>query len=115
MLGYALFCVLHLAFTLFGPDLARAVTKPLLMPLLAFAVLPQAPALLIGALLASCLGDLLLLFDGFWFLIGMAAFAAAHVCYITLFVRGGRPRATYDAFTRSNWRSSRSVHPVGMD
>jgi uncharacterized membrane protein YhhN len=74
--GYALLCLLQLAFVLFGPDLARIVTKVLLMPALALAVLPVAPPLLIGALVAGWLGDIFLLADGTWFLIGMAAFAA---------------------------------------
>lgn len=89
--GYALLCLLQLAFVLFGPEPARIVTKVLLMPALALAVLPAAPPLLIGALVAGWLGDIFLLADGTWFLVGMAAFAGGHVCYITLFARGGRP------------------------
>lgn len=91
--GYALLCLLQLAFVLFGPDVARIVTKILLMPALALAVLPVAPPLLIGALIGGWIGDIFLLADGVWFLIGMAAFAGGHLCYITLFVsRGGRPK-----------------------
>ncbi|MFC5908403.1 lysoplasmalogenase [Streptacidiphilus monticola] len=68
-----------------------AVTKALLMPALAWLVAPRAPRLLLAALLASCLGDVMLLFSGTSFLVGMGGFAAAHVCYITLFRRiGGR-------------------------
>jgi uncharacterized membrane protein YhhN len=91
--GYALLCLLQLAFVLFGPDIARIVTKVLLMPALALAVLPAATPLLIGALIGGWIGDIFLLADGTWFLIGMAAFAGGHICYIAQFVgRGGRPR-----------------------
>ncbi|QMU80187.1 lysoplasmalogenase [Streptacidiphilus sp. PB12-B1b] len=53
---------------------------------------PVRSRLLLGALLASCAGDLFLLFGGAWFLVGMGGFAVAHVCYITLFVRDGALR-----------------------
>ncbi|WP_063774228.1 lysoplasmalogenase [Streptacidiphilus rugosus] len=92
LLGYLLLCALYLLFTLLGLHLAKNVAKPLLMPALALAVWPRAPRLLIGAVLASCLGDTMLMFGGSWFLVGMGGFAAAHVCYITLFVRGGALR-----------------------
>ncbi|MEZ0069406.1 putative membrane protein YhhN [Streptacidiphilus sp. MAP12-20] len=92
LLGYLLLCSLYLGSTLLGLGLAKDLTKPLLMPALALAVAPRAPRLLIGAVLASCLGDTMLLFGGAWFLVGMGGFAAAHVCYITLFVRGGAVR-----------------------
>ncbi|MBF9069343.1 lysoplasmalogenase [Streptacidiphilus sp. NEAU-YB345] len=91
MAGYLVFSALYLVLTLFGTrllgGLAEDLTKPLLMPLLALAIRPRAPKLLLGALLASCLGDTMLLFGGAWFLVGMGGFAAAHVCYITLFRR----------------------------
>lgn len=75
-----------------GPGIGFELTKPLLMPLLAAALLAKAravPPLLLVALLGSTLGDTMLLFSGTWFLVGMAGFAATHVCYITLFRRGG--------------------------
>jgi uncharacterized membrane protein YhhN len=69
-------------------DLARGSTF-LLMPSLALWVLARrGPILLVAALLCSAAGDILLGTDGM-FLAGMGAFAAAHVCYVTLFVRSG--------------------------
>jgi uncharacterized membrane protein YhhN len=69
-------------------DLARGSTV-LLMPSLALWVLARrGPILLVAALLCSAAGDILLGIDGL-FLAGMGAFAAAHVCYVTLFVRSG--------------------------
>ncbi|WP_042378057.1 lysoplasmalogenase [Streptacidiphilus melanogenes] len=91
--GYLVLSGVYLALTLVGLPLATALLKPLLMPALALAFVPRrAPGLLFGALLASCVGDTALLFGGAWFLVGMGGFAAAHVCYITLFTRGGALR-----------------------
>ncbi|SEL99593.1 lysoplasmalogenase [Streptacidiphilus jiangxiensis] len=93
LLGYLALSAVYLVLTLLGLHLAQDVLKPLLMPTLAFAVLPRrAPRLLLGALIASCVGDTALLFGGAWFLVGMGGFAAAHVCYITLFTRAGALR-----------------------
>ncbi|WP_299536675.1 lysoplasmalogenase [uncultured Streptomyces sp.] len=70
---------------------AHLVAKPLLMPLLAgYAVARRAPRLLVAALCFGWGGDLLLLADDdLAFLVGMASFAAGHVCYLLLF--GRRP------------------------
>ncbi|SHI28624.1 lysoplasmalogenase [Streptomyces sp. 3214.6] len=78
-----------------GFDTGHVLAKPLLMPLLAaWAALRGAPRPLIAALLCGWGGDVLLLTDADpAFLAGMASFAAGHVCYLTLFLRGGRPRA----------------------
>ncbi|MEY9873013.1 putative membrane protein YhhN [Streptacidiphilus sp. MAP12-33] len=93
LLGYLVLSAVYLGLTLLGPSLAKDPLKPLLMPALALAVLPRrAPRLLVGALAASCVGDTALLFGGSWFLVGMGGFAAAHVCYITLFTRAGALR-----------------------
>jgi uncharacterized membrane protein YhhN len=72
-------------------------TKPLLLPLLALwfylyhrtrGVQPTTGIL--AALLFSWAGDVALQFDGTTpFIIGMALFGAAHVCYVTTFVRHG--------------------------
>ena len=94
MLGYAALSGVHLLFLLTGPKLGAELTKPLLMLALAAAVRygPAAPRLLLGALLASCAGDLFLIFGGNLFLVGMGGFAVAHVCYVTRFVRDGALR-----------------------
>ncbi|MEV6166327.1 lysoplasmalogenase [Streptomyces sp. NPDC052052] len=76
--------------------LAHLIAKPLLMPLLAaYAATRRGPRLLIAALLFGWGGDTLLLPDtDAAFLIGMALFAAGHVCYLLLF---GRARASLPA------------------
>jgi len=98
--AYAALSAGYLGCALAGLTPGQDISKPLLMPLLALAmglwarpVRPSGAArLLLGALLASCAGDTLLLFGGPWFLAGMGGFAVAHVCYISLFVRGGALR-----------------------
>ncbi|WP_329272724.1 lysoplasmalogenase [Streptomyces pseudovenezuelae] len=72
----------------------HTVAKPLLMPLLAaYCVTSGAPRLLVGALLCGWGGDVLLLSDADpAFLVGMASFAAGHVCYLALFQAYGSPR-----------------------
>ncbi|MER6439956.1 lysoplasmalogenase [Streptomyces sp. NPDC001185] len=68
------------------------VAKPLLMPLLAAHTAARGgPRLLVAALLCGWGGDVLLLSDAApAFLVGMASFAAGHVCYLLLF-RGAAP------------------------
>ena len=93
--AFATVGALNLVFEAAGPRLGFDLTKPLLMPLLAMAMLARArptPRLLLAALLGSTLGDTMLLFSGTWFLVGMAGFAVAHVCYVRLFVRAGALR-----------------------
>ncbi|QMU68925.1 lysoplasmalogenase [Streptacidiphilus sp. P02-A3a] len=95
--AYAAVSVGYLGCALAGLTTAQDIAKPLLMPLLALAVglralPPGTSRLLLGALLASCAGDTLLIFGGAWFLVGMGGFAVAHVCYISLLVCGGALR-----------------------
>jgi hypothetical protein len=97
--GYAGLSLAHLGAVLAGLTPVRDLTKPLLMILLALAVgaaarasALAAPRLLLGALLASCAGDVFLIFGGGWFLAGMGGFAVAHVCYVSHFVRAGALR-----------------------
>lgn len=68
------------------------VTKILLIPSLAAWVLTRGgPWLLIAGLLCSAAGDIVLQVQDsdLLFIAGMACFAAAHACYVTLFVRRG--------------------------
>ncbi|APE20816.1 MULTISPECIES: lysoplasmalogenase [Streptomyces] len=72
-----------------GAELGHQIAKPLLMPLLAgYALTRGAPRPLTAALLLGWGGDVLLLSDADGtFLVGMASFAAGHVCYLALFGR----------------------------
>ncbi|MEU6998889.1 lysoplasmalogenase [Nonomuraea sp. NPDC046570] len=66
-----------------------SLTKALVMPLLAaWVAARRGPRLVVAALLLSCGGDVALEIDGL-FVVGMALFGAAHVCYVTYFVRAG--------------------------
>jgi uncharacterized membrane protein YhhN len=104
MPAFFLFSALDLLFEAAGPHLGFALTKPLLMPLLLAGVVAanglggrgaadtgrRVSKLLVGALVGSFVGDTMLLFSGTLFLVGMAGFACAHVCYIRLFLARAR-------------------------
>ena len=91
--SFALVSALHLLSLITGPSWLEFVTKALLMPTLAaWVVLRRGPWLIVAALGFSTVGDVLLQVDGL-FIAGMAGFAAAHVCYVTFFVRSGAVRA----------------------
>ncbi|MGW3039548.1 lysoplasmalogenase [Kitasatospora sp. NPDC001159] len=95
--GFAATSAAHLGSILSGASVLQNATKPALMPLLAAHSVTaattagrQAPKLLAPALLASAGGDVLLqLKNDPAFLAGMGSFAAAHVCYVTMFVQRG--------------------------
>ncbi|WP_051711052.1 lysoplasmalogenase [Streptomyces sp. NRRL S-350] len=95
--GFAVTSAAHLGSILSGASVVQNATKPALMPLLAAhsvaaarAAGREAPKLLAPALLLSAGGDVLLqLKNDPAFLAGMGSFAAAHVCYVTMFVRRG--------------------------
>ncbi|MEU9127172.1 lysoplasmalogenase [Kitasatospora sp. NPDC048540] len=92
--GYAATSAVHLGAIATGASVLRHATKPALMPLLAAQTLAargtRTPKLLAPALLLSAGGDVALqLDDETAFLAGMGSFAAAHVCYVTMFVQQG--------------------------
>ncbi|WP_307043895.1 lysoplasmalogenase [Agromyces ramosus] len=87
--------VVHLAMIALGLDEAARVSKLLLMPALAFAVMlalwpvrSDASWLLITAIAFSWGGDAALTVPGeWWFIIGLGSFLLAHLAYIALFFR----------------------------
>ncbi|MEU9040197.1 MULTISPECIES: lysoplasmalogenase [unclassified Kitasatospora] len=95
--GFAATSATHLGSILSGASVLQNATKPALMPLLAAHSVAaartaerEAPKLLAPALLLSAGGDVLLqLKNDPAFLAGMGSFAAAHVCYVTMFVQRG--------------------------
>lgn len=89
LVAFLIACAADLVGVLTGPDALHLVAKPLLMPLLAgYAVARGGPRLLTAALLCGWAGDVFLLADSDpAFLVGMAGFAAGHVCYLVLFGR----------------------------
>jgi uncharacterized membrane protein YhhN len=93
--------VVQVAAVAFDVKLLKQASKASLMPLLlSWVRAQQAPPLLQAALLASAAGDLLLETD--LQLAGMAAFAAAHACYLAVFLakpgeRSWRVLAAYGA------------------
>lgn len=103
LIPFLLVSVVHLAGQLASLEALTTTTKPLLIPLLAGAVIwlsrrsrSWGTWLLLAALFFSWLGDLALLVDGdTWFLLGLGCFLLAHVGYIVLFSSrfgAGRPR-----------------------
>lgn len=83
----------HLGAIATGTAALQHATKPALMPLLAGYVAARAehaPKLLVPALAFSTGGDVLLqLGSEAAFLAGMGSFAAAHICFVTMFVKLG--------------------------
>ncbi|WP_262848076.1 lysoplasmalogenase [Mumia quercus] len=81
--------VVHVALVGLDAGPVESVTKALLVPALAvWVVAVGGPRLLVAALFFSWIGDVALEIDGL-FLLGMAGFALAHVCFVTWFVRNG--------------------------
>jgi len=74
-------------------DLARWSTFALMPSLALWVLVRRGSALVVAALLCSAAGDVLLGYGDDLFLAGMGAFAVAHLCYITYFVRSGALRS----------------------
>ena len=88
IIGFGLIAVLHLVLLGFDVSPWDTVTKVLLAPLLAAWVWQLGgPRLLVVALVFCFFGDLFMDLDVF--VLGMAAFALAHICFITLFAQRG--------------------------
>lgn len=87
--AFLLATAVDLVSLLAGAHTGHLIAKPLLMPLLAgYAAAQGAPRTLVAALLLGWGGDVFLMLDPDWaFLVGMASFAAGHVCYLVLFAR----------------------------
>ena len=107
--------VVQVAAVAFDVRILKQASKATLMPLLwQWSRTQDAPPLLQAALLASAAGDLLLETDAQ--LAGMAAFAAAHACYIAVFLanpaqRSWRVLAAYAAL----WAALIAVLSPGLD
>ena len=93
IIGFGVVAVVHLALNAADASPWDSITKCLLAPLLvAWVVQLKGPRLLVAALVFCLGGDLFLEIEPL-FVVGMASFAAAHVCFITFFVqRGALPR-----------------------
>jgi len=110
ILAFGVVAIAHLF--LVGLDLTPwdTVTKCLLAPLLAiWAAQLGGPRLLIVALVFCFFGDLFMDLSRIdaskvlWFMLGMASFALAHVCLITLFVQRGSLAALRASFGGNQW------------
>lgn len=89
LIAFGTVAVVHLVVNGAGLDPWTSITKCLLAPLLiAWVIQQRGPRLLVVALAFCFLGDLFLEIDGL-FIAGMAAFAIAHIAFITLFVQRG--------------------------
>lgn len=93
IIAYWLLVVTELAAILLQLQVIHEAVKPLLMPALALTILLKIPPsktslLILGGLTCSWLGDVLLLFESYgsiFFILGLASFLLAHLCYIFFF------------------------------
>lgn len=99
LIAFAVVSVVHLVLN--GTDAAPwdSISKCFIAPLLtAWVVEQNGPRLLVVALGFCFLGDLFLELDGL-FVVGMVAFAVAHICFIRLFLQ----RGALDLLLRKPW------------
>ena len=90
IIGFGVILVAHLVLRGLEVDPYQTITKCLLAPLLAlWAWQLEGPRLLVLGLVFCFFGDLFMDLGPDWFIAGMAAFALAHVCFISLFVKRG--------------------------
>jgi uncharacterized membrane protein YhhN len=111
---FYLVSLVHLAFHLMEWREAAMITKPLLMPLLWGTLWVNRQGLskqlfrwLLGALICSWLGDVLLMWDNgaLSFLLGMAAFFAAQLAYVVVFLSSATHAASQSQPTQKHWWS----------
>lgn len=89
LLAFGIVSVVHLVLNGAGAEPWDSISKCLIAPLLVGWVVEQkGPRLLVVALIFCFLGDLFLEIEDL-FIVGMAAFAAGHIAFITLFVQRG--------------------------
>jgi uncharacterized membrane protein YhhN len=89
IIAFGAMTVIHLVLNGAEADPWDSISKCLLAPLLVGWVIEQkGPRLLAAALVFCFFGDLFLEFDDL-FIVGMAAFALAHICFIRFFVSRG--------------------------
>lgn len=90
LVAFGVATVIHLVLNAADATPWDSITKCLLAPLLIGWVRQQrGPRLLVAALVGCLVGDLFLELGDDLFVVGMAAFAAAHGCFIALFVQRG--------------------------
>ena len=97
LICYGIIAIADIFFTLYNQPSFRHITKPLLMPLLMLAVFAEAgfrnkfSSVFILALFFSWLGDIVLMFDGF-FIAGLVCFLIAQLGYLFYFFRIKGPK-----------------------
>jgi uncharacterized membrane protein YhhN len=90
LIAFGVVSVVHLVLNAADATPWDSISKCLIAPLLAAWVVEQGgPRLLVAALTFCWLGDLFLELGDDVFVVGMTAFAAAHYCFIRLFVQRG--------------------------
>jgi uncharacterized membrane protein YhhN len=111
IIAFGVVLVAHLVFRGLEIDPYQTITKCLLAPLLAlWAWQLEGPRLLVLGLVFCFLGDLFMDLDARWFIAGMAAFAFAHACFITLFVQRGAVKAVQASMAGAErWRAALAV------
>ncbi len=89
ILAFGVMTVIHLVLNGAEAEPWDSITKCLLAPLLvAWVIQQKGPRLLVAALVFCFFGDLFLEFEDL-FIVGMAAFALGHICFIRFFISRG--------------------------
>ncbi|MES9516129.1 lysoplasmalogenase [Rhodococcus erythropolis] len=87
--GFSAVAIIHLILNAADAEPWDGITKVMLAPILAaWVVGHRGPRIVAAALIACAFGDLFLIWDS-TFVIGMAAFAIGHLCFIRFFLSHG--------------------------